>query len=341
MATITNILLTGASGTVGQELLKCLVANPEFRITVFDIDSRRAGKLRSVYQHRVVFVAGDISSATDVQKIPAGMDVVIHLAALIPPLADKYPQLTHNINVMGTSLLVSHVQRTSPNVFFIYSSSVSVYGDRMQNPYIRVSDALSVSEGDVYGQSKLDAETIVRNSPLRWTIFRLAAIMKNHKMSKLMFHMPLDTKFEICTPEDTARAFLHAIFKSDLLKGRIFNLGGGESCCMTYREFLEKSFKIYGLGSFNFPKYAFAEHNFHCGRMLDGDDLEHILNFRQDTFQSYFEKTKNDVNPFIRYITILFRPIIKWVLLAQSEPYRAYRTQNKLQLNHFFKLQAQ
>ena len=152
MATIINILLTGASGTVGQELLKCLVGNPEFRITVFDIDSRRAGRLRSVYQHRIVFVAGDISSAADVQKIPAGMDVVIHLAALIPPLADKYPLLTHNINVLGTSLLVEHVQRTSPNAFFIYSSSVSVYGDRMQNPNIRVSDVLSVSEGDVYGQ---------------------------------------------------------------------------------------------------------------------------------------------------------------------------------------------
>ncbi len=341
MATIINILLTGASGTVGQELLKCLVGNPEFRITVFDIDSRRAGRLRSVYQHRIVFVAGDISSAADVQKIPAGMDVVIHLAALIPPLADKYPRLTHNINVLGTSLLVDHVQRTSPNAFFIYSSSVSVYGDRMQNPNIRVSDVLSVSEGDVYGQSKLDAETIVRNSSLNWTVFRLAAIMKNHKISKLMFHMPLDTKLEICTPEDTARAFLHAIFKSALLRGRVFNLGGGESCCMTYREFLEKSFRIYGLGRFNFPNHAFAERNFHCGRMVDGDDLEHILNFRRDTFHSYFEKTKSDVNPFLRFITILFRPIIKWVLLAQSEPYKAYRTRDKLQLNHFFKLQAQ
>ena len=112
--------------------------------------------------------------------------------------------------------------------------------------------------------------------------------------------------------------------------------GGGESCCMTYREFLEKSFKIYGLGSFNFPKHAFAERNFHCGRMVDGDDLEHILNFRRDTFHSYFEKTKSDVNPFLRFITILFRPIIKWVLLAQSEPYKAYRTRDKLQLNHFF-----
>lgn len=341
MATITNILLTGASGAVGQELLKFLVKIPEFRITVFDIDNRRNRRVYTVYQQRIVFVAGDISSATDVQKIPAGMDVVIHLAALIPPLADKYPLLTHNINVLGTSLLVGHVQRTSPNAFFINSSSVSVYGDRMQNPNIRVSDVLSVSEGDVYGQSKLDAETIVRNSPLHWTVFRLAAIMKNHKMSKLMFHMPLDTKFEICTPEDTARAFLHAVFKSELLIGRIFNLGGGESCCMTYREFLEKSFRIYGLGSFNFPKYAFAERNFHCGRMIDGDDLEHILGFRQDTFQTYFEKTKNGVNPFIRCVAILFRPIIKWVLLAQSEPYRAYRTRNKLQLNHYFKLQAQ
>lgn len=338
---ITNILLTGASGTVGQELLKCLVGIPEFRIIVFDIDNKKTRQIYSSYLSYVEFIAGDISSAAEIQKIPSGMDVVIHLAALIPPLADKYPLLTHNINVLGTSLLVGHVQHSSPNAFFIYSSSVSVYGDRMQNPYIRVSDALSVSEGDVYGQSKLDAETIVRNSSLHWTVFRMAAIMKNHKMSKLMFHMPLDTKFEICTPEDTARAFLHAIFKSDLLKGRIFNLGGGESCCMTYREFLEKSFKIYGLGSFNFPKHAFAERNFHCGRMVDGDDLEHILGFRQDTFQSYFEKTKNGVNPFIRYITILFRPIIKWVLLTKSEPYRAYRTQNKLQLNHFFKLQPQ
>ena len=93
---------------------------------------------------------------------------------------------------------------------------------------------------NLYGQSKLDAETIVRNSSLNWTVFRLAAIMKNHKISKLMFHMPLDTKLEICTPEDTARAFLHAIFKSALLRGRVFNLGGGESCCMTYREFREK-----------------------------------------------------------------------------------------------------
>lgn len=337
----TNVLLTGASGTVGKELLKLLVAIPEFRITVFDIDNRRTRRVYSGYQQRIIFVAGDIGSETDVLKIPAGMDVVIHLAALIPPLADKIPWLTQRVNVSGTRLLVSHVQRTSPDAFFIYSSSVSVYGDRMQNPYIRVSDALSVSEGDVYGQSKLDAETIVRNGSLNWTVFRLAAIMKNHKISKLMFHMPLDTKLEICTPEDTARAFLHAIFKSALLKGRIFNLGGGESCCMTYREFLEKSFKIYGLGSFNFPKHAFAERNFHCGRMVDGDDLEHILNFRRDTFHSYFEKTKSDVNPFLRFITILFRPIIKWVLLAQSEPYKAYRTRDKLQLNHFFKLQAQ
>ncbi len=112
MATITNILLTGASGAVGQELLKFLVKIPEFRITVFDIDNRRNRRVYTVYQQRIVFVAGDISSATDVQKIPAGMDVVIHLAALIPPLADKYPLLTHNINVLGTSLLVGHVQRT-------------------------------------------------------------------------------------------------------------------------------------------------------------------------------------------------------------------------------------
>ena len=56
----TNVLLTGASGTVGKELLKLLVAIPEFRITVFDIDNRRTRRVYSGYQQRIIFVA-DVS----------------------------------------------------------------------------------------------------------------------------------------------------------------------------------------------------------------------------------------------------------------------------------------
>jgi len=149
--------------------------------------------------------------------------------------------------------------------------------------------------------------------------------------------MPLETRFEICTPEDTARALVCAINTIDVLDKRIFNLGGGESCCISYKEFLEKSFRMYGLGNLNFPNYAFAERNFHCGRMADGDELEKILHFRNDTFETYFERTAKSVPFSLKFLVSLFRPFIKWALLLQSEPYRAYRTKDKKMLNHFFK----
>ena len=83
-------------------------------------------------------------------------------------------------------------------------------------------------------------------SKLEWTIFRLTAIMgvKNHKMTGLMFHMPLSTPMEICMPEDTARAFTNGIEKRDQLKNKVFNLAGGPSCRTSYEEFLGINFRM-------------------------------------------------------------------------------------------------
>lgn len=331
-----KILITGASGTVGQEVLKQLVAKSGVQIFVFDIENRKSKQIRKLYNKSANFIFGDITKFNDVEKIPPNLDVVIHLAALIPPAADKHPELARKINVEGTHNLIEHIEKNSPNAFLIYSSSVSVYGDRVHNSDIYVSDDLKISEGDIYGQSKMDAEKIVQNSKLRWTIFRLAAIMKNHKISKLMFHMPLDTRLEICTPEDTGCAFVNAINHIDLLQGKVFNLGGGEACCISYREFLQRSFRIFGLGKLNFPRFTFAKRNFHCGFFADGYELENLLHFRNDTIDTYFKKTSKSTSIATKMLARIFRPAIKTFLLSKSEPYKAYLTKNKDLNSRFF-----
>lgn len=63
---------------------------------------------------------------------------------------------------------------------------------------------------------------------------------------------------KVATPRDTTRAFVNAIPEKSMLSGKIFNLGGGESCRIAYHDFLARSFKIYGLGEFNFPKKCFC-----------------------------------------------------------------------------------
>ena len=336
--TMKRILLTGASGTVGLETLKHLVKNPNYEITVFDIKTPRSVKKLMPFKDCVEIVYGDISNYSEVEKVSQNKDVAIHLAAIIPPAADINPELAYRINVQGTENLIQALEKKSPQCYLLFSSSISVYGDRLSNPKISVSDDLKPSLGDQYGETKVLCEKSIQNSNLSWSIFRLAAIMGNHKISKLMFHMPLDTPMEICTPKDTGRAFANAIVFKDQLENRIFNLGGGEDCVISYRSFLAKMFEAFGLGDANFPEKAFAEKNFHCGIMFDGNQLDEIIHFRRQDLTDYFEMVNQKVNPIQKKLTFLFRTIIKRWLLSKSEPYQAYRRGNQVAMEHFFNI---
>ncbi|MEO9076128.1 MAG: NAD(P)-dependent oxidoreductase, partial [Gelidibacter sp.] len=325
--TKTNILLTGASGTIGFEVLKQLIAKGIYNITAFDKKNKLSIEKLITYKDKVRLIFGDITNPLDLEKI-TNIDVAIHLAAIIPPFADEHPELAKKVNTKGTQNLIHQLEKTSPKAFFIYSSSISVYGDRIDKPYIKIGDPLIPSEGDAYATTKIAAEKSLEHSQLDWTIFRLAAIMGNHKISKLMFHQPLNTALEICTPGDTARAFVNAIGKQSELSKKIFNLGGGESCRISYEHFLERSFAIFGLGKLDFPEHTFAEKNFHCGFYADGDDLERILHFRKDSLEDYFEMESEKVTDFKKGAASIFKKPIKWFLLKKSEPYRAYKTQD-------------
>lgn len=330
-----NILLTGASGTVGFEALLQLIDNKTYSITVFDKESKQSREKLLPFQDQINIIFGDISILEDLSAIK-DIDAAIHLAAVIPPVADDYPELARKVNLIGTQNLIQQLEKQSPNAFLIYSSSISVYGDRILNPFIKVGDKLQGSEGDYYATTKISAEDCIQNSQLDYTIFRLAAIMGNHKISKLMFHQPLDTALEIATPRDTARAFVNGIEKQHLLSKRIFNLGGGESCRTSYKEFLERSFTIFGLGQVNFPKNSFAQKNFHCGYYADGHELEQIVHFRQDNLEDYFKMEEAKIARSRKIITSILRDPIKWFLHKKSEPYQAFKDQNLVQMKHYF-----
>jgi nucleoside-diphosphate-sugar epimerase len=333
-----RILITGSSGTIGSEVLKQLCQNDKHQITVFDKKTSVSVRKLNPYKNKVNIVYGDIRNIKDIDKVTKNQDVVIHLAAIIPPLSGKKPKMANDVNVTGTQNLVSSLEKNSEKAFLLYSSSVSIYGDRIKNPRITTEDAVHPSEGDNYGNTKIKAEQIIRQSKLNWTIFRLSAIMgaNNHKVSKIMFHMPLCTNMEITTPEDTATAFVNAIHKKEILNKQTFNLGGGEKCLITYGEFLSRSFQIFGLGKADFPEHCFAEKNFHCGFYADGEKLQNIVNFRNDNIDSYFEKVRMAVPPIQKRFASWFSKPVKSLLTMQSEPLKAYKKKDTKQMQHFF-----
>ncbi len=333
-----NILLTGASGTVGYQVLKQLYKQKSrFNITVYDVRNIHSVKKFRPFKNHVEIIYGDISNNGCLKQVCRNKDVVIHLAAVIPPVADDYPELAEKVNFYGTRNLVDALTKLSSNVFFLYSSSIAVYGDRLNNPYIKVGDPLIPADGDIYATTKIKAEEYIKNSCLDWSIFRLTAIMGNHKMSKLMFHQPLNTLMEIATPFDTARAFVNAIDYRNQLSKKIFNLSGGKACRIKYKEFLNHSFYIYGLGKLDFPPKTFAERNFHCGYYTDSDILEEILHFRKDTIKDYFDKEKQKISLLKKMVTFVFKKALKKHLLRLSEPYKAFICNDKHLIKHFFR----
>ncbi|NOZ35888.1 MAG: NAD(P)-dependent oxidoreductase [Chlorobi bacterium] len=334
-----TILLTGACGNVGYETLKELYNRKEqYNIRTFDLPTKTNIKKLKYFHTGVQFFWGDITNYSDILKAVKGSDFIIHTAALIPPAADKFPELAEKINVNGTYNICKAIKNTNPETFLLFTSSISVYGDRTENPEITTFDKLKPSEGDFYAQTKIKAEETIKINLTNFTIFRLSAVMHTKmKLDPLFFHMPLKTSLEIITTKDSAFALVEAIQKKDFLNEQIFNVGGGINCRITYKDFLDKNFKIFGLKKLDFPKYAFAERNFHCGFYKDSYILNDFLHFQRDTIEDYFKSVYKSVNPITKFISVTFNKLIKNNLLKKSDPYKAVQSRNTDLINFFLK----
>ena len=333
------LLITGATGAIGFEILCQLQAENRLEnVSVLIRDSSKNRKKMRRFGDAITIHFGDVTNRAEVEKAMVGQEVVMHLAAVIPPYSEEHVARGYAINEGGVKNVVEAMEKVAPNAFLFFSSSLAVYGDRLKNPMISITDPPNEKHNDHYALAKIRAERIIKASKLNHCIFRLSAIMGigNHKISGIMFDVPLETLMEIATVKDTARAFVLAIDKRAELNQGLYHLSGGESCRISYLDFLTRAFNAFGMGKPNFPDYAFAKQNFHCGYFTDADELENILLFRADTIDSYFDEFAKSVNPLQRIVTLPFAGIAKRYLLTLSAPYKAYKKGDKEKMNFYF-----
>ncbi|HUX36335.1 MAG TPA: NAD(P)-dependent oxidoreductase [Rectinemataceae bacterium] len=323
-----RVLVSGAFGNVGRSTLAAL-AERSAEVTVLEADTRRNRHLAPRLARELgrrgqaafsSLILGDVREPDITAKAVAGQDAIIHLAALIPPAADRQPELARSINVGGTAALIEAAKAFGAGApRFILASSIAAYGDRLQNFWISATDPLAPSPGDAYGSSKVEAESLVRKSGLPFCILRLTYIVWRKKLARdpLMFHMPLATRIEICHTEDTGRAFASAAHNPAAL-GRTFDIGGGETCRTSYRDYLDAMFRLFGLGGFGrVPEAAFAPSGFHCGWYADSDEADRVLGFRHKTLADYYVEVAEEAG-WKRIAAAVFRPFIRAGIAAKS-----------------------
>ena len=143
---MTRVLLTGAFGNLGGHTVRELLRQG-YTVRAFDLPTPANRKAARAFGDRIEVIWGDIRDADAVRQAAAGQDVVLHLAAVIPPISDEKPELARQVNVDGTRNVVAacRAQPTPPRLFF--ASTFDLYGPTLHlDPPRRADDPIQPTD---------------------------------------------------------------------------------------------------------------------------------------------------------------------------------------------------
>ena len=156
---MSRYLVTGGAGFIGSNIAHTLVARGESVRILDDFSTGRPQNLAGIAD-RVEIVRGDLRDPDAVARAVAGVEIVLHQAALNSnPRSIREPGPTNAVNVLGTlNLLEASLQAKVRRV--VYASSSSVYGEL--SPVLPKTEDLPLLPKAPYGVSKLAAELYCR-----------------------------------------------------------------------------------------------------------------------------------------------------------------------------------
>lgn len=283
-----KVLVTGAAGTVGLQVVRFLLSEGKYEITVLELKNRHVYKRLKPFRKRINIVYGDVCDEMIVDALVKDHDVVIHCAGVLPPFANVKEELCKEIDYMGTKTIVDSIKSYNPDCFLLYASSTSVYGRQEDNMNITVKSDCNIDEFDYFSSYKLKCEEYIKDNIKNYSIFRLAYILGDPGPESLIYNVHKKMYFETLSSEDAGYAFVAAIDFKDKVNKKTFNVSGGEKFRTTYSDYLNHIFKTFGLSVRFFSTYVCAEKNYCGGCYADGDKLEEILHFRSKNLEVYY-----------------------------------------------------
>jgi nucleoside-diphosphate-sugar epimerase len=160
-----NVVITGAAGWLGQNLVRAVAAQAgRHRVRCLVRTEDDAARLEVVHPS-VEVVVGDVRDPAALDRCFDGVGgaTVFHSAAVIHP--ERAVREMFDVNVGGTQLTLDRARRVQASRF-VHVSSNSPFGTN-DHPSDRFTEDDPYAPYLAYGQSKLEAEQLVRASQER------------------------------------------------------------------------------------------------------------------------------------------------------------------------------
>jgi UDP-glucose 4-epimerase len=167
-----KILITGCAGFIGSRLTMHLLKK---KYKILGIDDLSTGNVKNLNfkNKNFFFIKGDCNNKNILSKIKGNIQIIIHLAGQSSGELSFYnPKNDLNRNFLTTINLLEFYKEKKCKQF-IYTSSMSVYGNSKSNP---VNEKNLCSPVSFYGQSKLCSENYIKlysKHNINYSILRL------------------------------------------------------------------------------------------------------------------------------------------------------------------------
>ncbi|VTU09670.1 NAD-dependent epimerase/dehydratase [Actinobacillus porcinus] len=164
-----NILILGASGSLAKQVIPTLLANPEYRLTLF---VRNAQSVSQFAGERVAIVTGDVLNIAQLNAVMKGQDVV-------------YAGLSGNLKDMAHNIVQAMNENQVKRLIFI--SSMGIYGETGENhgailePYRQSAQVIEQSDLDF---TLLRPAWFTNGSEIDYALTYKGEAFKGHSVSR-------------------------------------------------------------------------------------------------------------------------------------------------------------
>lgn len=294
-----RVLVTGAAGCIGRLVIKYLLAEGKYEITALDLKNKTVIQAMKKYRKRINILYGDVNDQVLIEALVKDHDYIIHLASAMPPLADMKKGLSDAIDYEGTENIVKAINYYNPKCHLFMASTTSMYLDKED---ATVRSKIDVDKMGYFAISKYNAENLIKEKITNWTIYRVPMVLNNPKKDRFMYHGKKDVMMDVITKEDAAMAFVVGLKYCRELNKKIFNI---RTDSIKYGRLLDNVLLLYGTSMKCIATRMFLEHNFYSPMTKDGDNLEELIHYRNDSIAEYYSRIKvvGQKRKFARWLT--------------------------------------